>query len=281
MRDYQPSYEFASWAAFIAETRIETDMPEHTRASVLGGASWAGCTEEEANKYVEEGWVEGAEMARKFTAHLTNVIGALIERIEINYDVEGHNLDVARYLEGEPECWQRFEVEKIQQPAVRFIRIVVNGTASSGVDADTIMGRGACVAALVELLEFAGNRVEVVMAMSVTSDSPLTVLTVVKRFDEQLDMPKVAYAIAHPSVLRVHMFRFMESFDARTRDHMGVPGGYGRCAEVEKSKRGDIYLGQMQYGESQWESPAAAQRWVMNKLEAFGVTLKSEIAVER
>jgi hypothetical protein len=271
VNDYKPVIEFDSWQQYIAATRVETDcVGGHSKN---GDTHWIGCTLAEAKTFAAEGWVEGAERARKFTDLLTSAIGGLIDRVEINYDVEGHNIDVARFLENEPECWQRFDVERVQQPAVKYIRIVVNGAASSGVDAKTIMGRGACIAALVELLEYAGNRCEVVLAMATRSQFNLCALITVKKFDEPLDLPKIAYTLAHPSTLRVHHFAFMETMPRRIREGMSVPGGYGMCADVPNEKRGDIYLNFMQYGEEQWTSPSLAVEWVKKELTAFGVTM--------
>lgn len=269
--EYKPVYEFNSWQQYIAASRVETDCTG--RASQQDDVRWKGCTLADAHKMAAEGWVEGAEKARKFTDLLTNAIGGLIDRIEINYDVEGHAIDIGRFVQNEPECWMRFDVEKVQQPAVKYIRIVVNGTASAGVDADTIMGRGSCVAALVELLEFAGNRCEVVLALSTRSQYNMCVLTTVKQFDEPLDMPKIAYTLAHPSVLRVHHFSFMETMPGRIRQGMSVPGGYGMCCDVPQEKRGDIYLNFMQWGDSQWTSPEKAIAWVKKELKEFGVTM--------
>jgi len=276
VNDYKPVFQFDTWQQYIAASRVETDCIDgHSHHD---DSHWKGCTQADANKMAEEGWVEGAERARKFTDLLTTAVGGLIDRIEINYDVVGHAIDIGRFVENEPECWMRFDVEKIQQPAVKYIRIVVNGTASAGVDADTIMGRGSCLAALVELLEFAGNRCEIVLALSTKSQHDLCVLVTVKQFDEPLDLPKIAYTLAHPSVLRVHHFRFMETMPSRIRSGMSVPGGYGRCADVPSDKRGDIYLNFMQWGDAQWTTPALAIEWVKKELKEFGVAMHEPVA---
>lgn len=278
MNTYSETMRFPSWAAFVAASREETDC--HSRTRDDDDVYFRGCTNDSANKMANEGWIEGADKARRFTDALCDAIGGQIDRAVINYDVEGHNIDVARYLDNEPECWQKFDVERIQQPAVKYLRVVINGAASSGVDADTIMGRGACVAALAELLEYAGNRVEVVMALGIQARKNLNVLTTIKSFDEPLDMPKIAYALAHPSVLRLHYFSFAETFNADVRNDLHVGGSFGRPADVPKSEQGDIYLGRMMYGESQWTSPASAEAWVRDELKKFGVVLHENIPAQ-
>jgi hypothetical protein len=111
------------------------------------------------------------------------------------------------------------------------------------------------------------------MAMSTRSRFNLCALVTVKKFDEPLDLPKIAYTLAHPSVLRVHHFAFMETMPRNIREGMSVPGSYGMCSDVPDDKRGDIYLNYMQYGNDQWTSPRKAVEWVKKELTAFGVTM--------
>lgn len=273
---------YDSWRDFIAASRMPSAMSDSARASKSERADFNGCSLADAHKMAEEGWLEGAENARRFSSALCEAIGAQIDRTVINYDVEGHNIDVARYLDNEPECWQKFDVERVQQPAVKYLRVVVNVTASGGISARTIMGRGSVVAALVELLEFAGNRVEVVMAESCSGGgTDLVTLATIKRFDEPIDMPMIAYALAHPSTLRVHHFSLMETqLDSRDRDRLHVGTGYGMPSDVPLEHRGDLYLGRMMYGESQWTDAVSAKQWVREQLKGFGVTLHENVPAQ-
>lgn len=269
------AYKFDRWSDFINACAAPTDFPEHSRHSRINGSSFTGCTPAEAVKLGQIGWMEGAAMARPFTNSLFKSIAAQIERQDIYYDVEGRMFDVARVLQNEPECWMQFETKIVKGPSQRFIRITINGTASGGVDTATIIGRGAAICALIELLEFSGRRVELTLAMATCSGSARFHARVkIKTFDQPLDMPKVVYAIAHPSVLRYHVFSLMEAIpDSAMRSKLGVGGGYGMPDDVH-GDLGDIYLGRMMYGESQWTDPAKATEWIKTQLLAQGVELK-------
>jgi hypothetical protein len=226
-------------------------------------------------KLADEGWVEGAERARKFTADVTNALGQLIERIEINYDVKGHAIDIGRFVQNEPECWMRFDVEKVQQPARRFIRLVINGSYSGAVDHIVVEQRGAVAAALVELLEFAGNSVEVTMARCMVPPENKSVVylstTVLKQFSEPLDMPKLAFALAHGDMLET--YHFGETVVNSDDTFMA-----GMPTNVPENFRGDICLDRMLASEPQWESAHGAVKWVKRKLEEFGVVLHEPVA---
>jgi hypothetical protein len=251
-------FHHETWASFIATARKARHCTQsETRRS-------------QVKRLADEGWVEGASRARKFSASVTEALGALIERIEVNYDVVGHNIDVARFLENEPECWQRFDVEKMQQPARRFIRVVINGSYSGDIDPEVVEQRGAVTVALVELLEYAGNSVEITMARCMTPrEAPRDVYlstTVLKRFDETADMPKIAFALSHPDVL--DMYHFSETSTNVNGEYMaGLP------MNVPDEFRGDICIDRMRSSESQWSTTRSAVTWVKRKLEEFGVVM--------
>jgi hypothetical protein len=269
--------EFRSWQEYIAASRRPTDMDPDQRMSQKERVGFNGCTLAQARTMASEGWLQGAERARKISAGITDALGALIERHDIYYDVEGDILDVGRFVSSEPECWAKFETMKVESISPKFVRVVINTSVSAAVSTDTIEGRGAVAAALVELLSFAGCSVELVLAVAMTgSGSKHTTLVTIKRFDEPLDMPLVAYALAHPSSLRVQWFSFMETQTAAIRRMFSVGSGYGMPATLDEADQGDVYLDRMLYGESQWTSAARATAWVRARLAEQGVKFVDE-----
>lgn len=263
------TYEFESWGEFIAFTR-----PYKHRVPAWSNASHAGATAQDADAMADHGWYDGAHFARQYYAQHIDALGSIVERIDVNYEVHGHVVDIARFVEGEPECWQQFDPVRVESPSPKFMRVVVNIGASGGVSAQTILARGAALCALVDLLEMAGVRCEVAVVDAVATSGKWYCQTVlVKPFEQPLDLPRVAYAIGHPSVLRVHTFRLYE--------RMGVEDsyewrsvGYGAPADVPDEQRGDIYVGRMHFSDPQWRDPRAAQAWIVEQLKSAGVTLR-------
>lgn len=261
--------EFNTWQEFIEYSR-----PFASRLYSCDVAWNGNIGYKVADEYADLGWLEGAAKARDFYAMHVDALSNLIEKQEMYYDVEGPVVDIGRVVTGEPECCMNFETVRVEQPATRFVRVVVNVGASGGINADTILARGAALCALVDLLESSGCRCEIAIADATAADRAWYCSTVtVKQFDQPLDLPLVAYAIGHPSVLRTHLFRMYERFANDFSSHWRTVG-YGIPADVPTQQRGDLYAPKMRADESQWSDPARAQAWIIEQLKTFGVALK-------
>lgn len=261
--------------------KVSSTLPGNDLHSRTNGASsyWdLNCGFEGAIKLAREGWAEGADVVKKLSSRLFDRVATMVDREYPVYDVEGHGIDVARYLDGEPECWMRMETRVTEGSGRRIYRLVFNMTASAGVSAATMLAKGSAVVALSELLEFAGHGVEITCALinsGVTSQ-----FVRIKDADQPLDINRIAFAIAHPAMFRRLGFSLLEHLDAATRQKLGITsyGGYGRVAEAVKEDRGDIYIGGSVWGEPQWESMEAAEAWVIKSLGEQGIQLDKEAA---
>src|SRR6266704_1728891 len=93
--------EYPTWEAYIEAAHRPTDC--EYRYSQTEGPSFWGCTYDEAMTMAKYGWLEGAQRAREISRMMFDRLGSLMERIDIEYDTEGQAIDIARYVEGEPE----------------------------------------------------------------------------------------------------------------------------------------------------------------------------------
>jgi hypothetical protein len=235
-------------------------------ASARRGDSWAG-TEDMAGalNLARNGWAEGVEIAGPLCAEITDKVTTLVEIEHVNYDVEGIGLDVATYLNGEPECWQKFEKETGEGQGIKHIRIVMDVTVSGGIDKNVITARGAAVAALIQGLEFAGCRVQLEV-LPLCNGKAWESRVLVKSADQDLDMSRVIFALAHPAMLRRIGFALQEGCPERDNNY-----GYGPCSDA--IDKGDLYIGRGMLGEVQWQTPGAAIRWVLAQMEKQGIKL--------
>lgn len=228
------------------------------------------------------GWDEGERAVKTISKALFDKIAVKVEREFPVYDVEGCEIDVARFLDNEPECWQRFESEVLENAGRRIIKLVLNISASASVSASTLMAKGAAMTALAELLEFAGHGVEVVVTdgsrggWGVTGMQAFNMITI-KHADQPMDINRMAVAMAHPGMLRRLGFSIMEHWPLDVQRAIGVGGGYGHPADPPKDEQGDVYIGRSYYGEPQWESVPATIRWVLDQLKAQGIVIKEEV----
>lgn len=280
------------WDEFLAYCRQEPDTSRFLakrKASASKRFAFNGVNSyEEALELAERGWAEGRDLALEMSQPIINKLVQFIERPDLVYDVEGNGFDIGRFCAKDPECAIRFENEIVEVPAVpRLIRIVNNNLASGGVSKEVLTARGAAIAALVELLEFAGNRVQIVNIVhgaglngSVDECGFMHTVTI-KEFDQPLDMGRVIFALAHPAMMRCLGFRVAELASAQAQEDIGY--GYGNVILNENTDflkdynlTPDIFFTGAHLHDRQWENEGTAQKWVLDNLEKQGVKINRE-----
>lgn len=264
---------FQTWGEYLTQCELPP-ADGAAQSSIRENSSWAGGgTYESTMNLARFGWHEGERDILAIARTLESAVLPGIVREDWNYEVEGVTFDVARYLEGEPEHWVKIEESEQDNPQ-KHVKIVYNTAASCGVSAETITARGAAVAALVECLEFSGKRVELWSAQGIDENyrqpdrGGFEVLVKVKAYDQPLDLARVAFALSHPGMLRRLGFRMIEQ-ERPDLTHMS----YGYPGEVATSEDDNLYIGEMMYGEGDWNSPAYVKHWLLATLAAQGVTL--------
>jgi len=238
-------------------------------------------TFEEAVKLATEGWQEGLDKAKNFTASLYNRLSQVIEKPEVLFDVTGNDYDIALVNQGVPECWMYTEThEEEGSGGKKFIHIVFNVSASGGVSSGVLINRGAAVAALVDLFEAAGRAVilDIVDTSGFHKQKKRYIYEAhirVKNADQPLDLGRVIFGMAHPSMLRRLMFSVQEGI----KEVMPFTPGYGSVEEIEEHEQGDIYLAGAMWGQSQWDTPESAKAWILKQLTEQGVPISEGAAV--
>jgi len=137
---------------------------------------------------------------------------------DIEYDVTGDYIDVGRVLEGVPEHFGQLHNGN---PRNRRVRLIVNVGHLHYVNAPDILHRSERIIRLVDMLESAHIRTEIIGVYS--SDNSHTEITV-KRFDESLVIEDVA-VVTHPEFPRRIMFRISEYSDT-------LSYGYGQSTHL-------------------------------------------------
>src|SRR6266480_5365901 len=103
-----------SWAEFLDKVVNGKDIcaeenPEYYKSSSQTNEaheSWdKSVGYQGAIKLAYQGWNEGLAYIEPLIANVLPNVGSRMERVNWKHDVEPAQLDIARYLEGEPECW--------------------------------------------------------------------------------------------------------------------------------------------------------------------------------
>lgn len=266
-----------SFQAFVDFSRDCKQHPE-TRSSG-NDVIWSGAHSlQDAARLAATGWPEGLARIKAMTITTINEYEHIDTHREIVYvpdDPDG-NLDMGRYMSGEPEVFQSFQ--SFDEPSPRIIRILINRTVSGGVRTETLINTGCHLMALIDAIESRGTRCEVGIAQALTNytangtqvDYCETVL--VKRAHEPLDRELLVYAIAHPAAFRWLM---MSSYSGNMFNHYGkhTYWGNGNVCEIpaDVTTQWDIVTPKSLLGEINERN---LSQWLATRLSAFGLELK-------
>ncbi len=274
-------YLYNTWGEFVdfAESRVKSAYSTHEASRGTGGlynASWSGTdTFAEAINLARSGWPEGTSRIKALSSVLIDKVTYLIEQPYIQYDTSGLDFDVALLLDSVPEHWYRME-HTLEEGTGKVVRVVFNGAVSAGITASTIMAKGAAVAALVECLEAAGNKVELVITQPWNFQGiggrkvKFYSRVILKEAGQPLDIDRVAFALVNPASTRRLTFSVMESDDDYMQENnvgYGIPSSF---------PEGDIYVDRAFLGEPQWTNVQSTVEWVLKTLKEQGVTITSE-----
>lgn len=263
--------EFDTWTDFVTFAR---DNAKQRGGSHLNDDNFAGCTFDEAVNKALLGWQEGAEMITIVAAPIFDQLSSRIPKRQVRVDTVGGTVIVPRFLVGVPDHMMRYKQTRhsISGKGRRMIQIIYNQSTSGAISTEIMQARGATVAALVQLLEYAGFVTEVTLvdaSRGFNYDKNLTwqMRVPLKRAGQLMDASRIAFGLSHPATLRRLAFGVME----------GEPDfqSYGAPMEVTQwVEKGDIYIGAATYGQMQWQDADAARNWVVDQLIAQGIDLK-------
>jgi hypothetical protein len=238
-----------------------------------GGLTW-----EQAKQMAINGWREGMQEIEKYRAKIVPIITEKVLRPRQIYSVAGYNVDVGSFMANEPECFLAREYEERNYPG-QIYKIVASISFSAAIKPETIIQRGAMICALIDAIEFAGHRAEVICNNASTirenieyrqgkykENGWFEVSVIVKKTSQPLEMSDLAFCLAHPSMLRRIMFSVDE-----LEGWSDFANAYGYPAEA--SDKGDIYIKEIYSGVV---SDEKAIEWVLSELKKLQINIESD-----
>lgn len=144
---------------------------------------------------------------------------------------EGAEVDIAAFLDGEPECMVTYEC--IDQANIQPIVTIVIAVGVLGhVDTEAIQQRGTQVMALLQAIEYAGVQTEIWADSSTNGRNDLfgRISVRIKEAGKPFDAGTLMYAMTHDSMHRTLNFNAKDHFPKRFSDAMGRSCGYGSTA---------------------------------------------------
>lgn len=172
--------------------------------------SWAGGSLDEARSWATEGWIDGGTKAREAAERIA------VARPEVmrgkRYSVAGALPNIPRYLTGNPA---HMELPAPKKQHGKVITLIASPFISCTIDPERLLAQAIAACAIVDALETAGYRCEVIARSMSTSETCVADVSVVaKRAGEALNVARMAFTIGHPSAIRRLWFGYLAGNDA-------------------------------------------------------------------
>lgn len=195
-----------------------------------------GGTMAQAIKLARDGWPEGAVEARKLHS---GIVASLPERRRLaRYGVAGAVPNVARALAGNPMHMRQMALRETNERPI--VTLVCGIGVSASFPAAAMLRHAAAVAAIVDLLESAEFRCEVLVAARLDGRVNAEIAIRLKAPEQPLNLAVMAFALGHPSMFRRHMFAILQA-DPDMRP-LGTGLGYARKVPAAP-ERGTFTIG--------------------------------------
>lgn len=224
-----------------------------------------------------EGYSEALPEVEQLVSHVEQQVETDLHTttFESRFDVAGAEVDMGRFLSGEPECMVESAPIRIARKG-RAVRIVVPVAYSAFTDPETIRRRGAAIVALCDILARAQHPLEVWAVLACSGDGGRYVPAVlVQEANQPLDMGRIMLALAHPAMFRHLGFAFGEHESDQTRRRFGYHerGGYGypsweaKATDIPEANGETIVLPWLSgRGENDTWSKDHAVKWIEQQL---------------
>ena len=271
---------FKSWSEFVTQAvsgKCSLSNSQRTSRDT-GNARFFGTeTFEEAIELARVGWPEGAKKVKAKLDILRSAIPAkrMVKEVEMSRVGPGI-IDMGRYKQGHPAPWVTWaerEEESVEAVDGKIITIAFNITASGGVSTDTMFRKGATIAALTDLLERSGKRVELILIdTSKGRYDSMTIQSTIKRPEDPLDIDRITFSIGHSATLRRLGFSIYEQQDNAARNGWTSAGNYGNCMDVNIPGAINIHSSDLRY----FSEEASQLAWLKRNLADNGVEWDDE-----
>ena len=192
-------------------------------------------TYQEAEELLTKGWNEPIEKMKKSTNNFK--LSGKREKNKITTDVVGYQACVPRAILGLPDSM--FNTRRVMHK-VKTITLIYDIGALANVDIDDYVKAGVKVLNIINMLESKGLKVSLDINFgSYKNGEVVNARIKIKDFKDNLDLKKIAFTIAHPSMLRRMFFRWMERHPKM--QEQGFAWGYGQSLyAISKSTKSEV-----------------------------------------
>lgn len=230
--------------AEAATRRVELD----SAASYITqrDSSWCGGSWQDNLTHLREGWTEELDSAIEISESALTQVEKIAEMPAFLpvYDVAGCDVDIARYLAGEPENMIEYPATMISR-AGKVVTICANNGVAGGIAAEKFIRRGHAIVALIMALQEMGHSTELWVECAHGGSSGLIVSwrCMVKGANDVIDPARIMFAFANPGMVRTIGFAITHGAPSSHKRACGIGAAYGSVVELAKDlPEGTLYL---------------------------------------
>ena len=190
--------------------------PEDISSRRTDHPDWAGTpTWEDAVRLATHGYTGLNERIKETSSRISKVVCSRILRPEAKYAEAGDEVDVSRFLDGDPEHMIEYPTEEVRASGGRIVTLGCDLCFCCKVEPDQVKNRGAVICGVCDALESMGYRVEIrgflSTESSTTANAPNWYRTlIIKESDQPLELERIGFVFCHPSFQRRMIFSFRE-----------------------------------------------------------------------
>lgn len=190
----------------------------------------------ELDNLIQNGWEEHADSTYQVAEETIKSVARDYDMpsFQSYYDVTGSDVDVDRYLSGEPENMIAYHMVSTPK-AGRVITIAANIAVNAMTSTKKMIARGKAIATLVMAIESLGLRTELFVEMQNQggwggeSDPTLRQVTKVKGPEDTLDASLMLFAFAHPGFFRCLSLGAMWALPEELYEPFSIGYSHGRA----------------------------------------------------
>lgn len=223
------------------------------------------------------GWIPESPNVADLLKHVETDLGeSMIPGFDWYFDTSGMEVDIPRYLAGEPENMIQALPMKVMRTG-RVIRLYVPNTYPSHADVNQIIGRGIAIMALVEAFSMMQHPTEIVGGICNEDDRSrirTAYMVTIQSATEPLDMGRIMLALAHPATARQLGWSVKETCPQARAMGFYAGGGWGSASReiIPEDYEGEadenvIVLPSIDNDRFDWTSEAKVVAWIRSQLE--------------
>lgn len=225
---------------YLCKTPFNEAFRWEKHSSVDGDKHWTKTESfEEAAQLLKNGWsVMASNLVQKLKVIESKTEPTMKPRNKL--DIVGYQPVIPLYLQGVPNNMMNKKMVPVKQKVITLNKSI---DYDNGVKANEIVEESIKAMQIIKKLEVQGYRCNLNIVLgSLESKKGFFIKIRIKSANEKLNVSKLAFPLAHPSMLRRLFFRFIEVYPNITKDFVY---GYGKPAssyELRNIFKGEYLL---------------------------------------